>query len=241
MSLLSGDVETGLFATSFRVVETLYGVATLAVTVALPVLSVAADEPARLRSILQRIVEVAAIGSVYLVLVVFIVAAPVLRALGGAQFIDAAPVLRIQVFALLPVFLAQVLAVALIAVRRPGSQALANAVALPVLAGLGFALIPRYDATGAAIAAVVAETVFALGLLVLFSRQEPTLRPTFRFVWKVGVSAGLGVAAAVAAHEAGLPAIVAAVVATVGYAAGTWLTGAVPHELRDAVMVRSVR
>ena len=100
---------------------------------------------------LQRMIEVAFILSTFLVLVVFILAEPVLELLGGPSYRDAAPVLRIQVFALIPVFLGQVLVMGLISVRRPSVQVVANGLAVPVLLVLGVVLIPREGATGAAV------------------------------------------------------------------------------------------
>jgi hypothetical protein len=59
--------------------------AALGVSVVLPVLSVAVEEPDRLRYMLQRMIEVAFILSTFLVLVVFILAEPVLELLGGPE------------------------------------------------------------------------------------------------------------------------------------------------------------
>jgi O-antigen/teichoic acid export membrane protein len=236
MSLLATAVATGLFATSFRVSEILYGVATLAVTIALPVLSVAAEERTRLRYILQRMIEVSMIAACYLVVLVFILAEPVLNLVGGSQYRAAAPVLRIQVFALIPVFLSQVLVVGLISIRRPSAQVVANGIAVPLMLGLGLVLIPRYGATGAAIAALVAETGYGLALLVLFVRCDPSLRPSYKFLWKIAVATGLGAAAA---FVPGLPPFGAAAAATVGYLAGLLLTRAIPREVLDAFVLRN--
>jgi len=235
MSLLATDVATGLFATSFRVTEILYSVATLAVTVALPVLAVAAAERARLRYMLQRMIEVSVIASCYLTVVVVIVAEPVLQLLGGDQYRDAAPVLRIQVFALIPVFLGQVCVVGLISIRRTSLQAIANGLAIPLMVALGLVLIPLYDATGAAITALVAETGYALALLILLVRSETTLRPSFGFLWKVALASGL---AAAAWFVPGLPAPGTAVVATFLYAVALWATRAIPREVFDAFLLR---
>jgi O-antigen/teichoic acid export membrane protein len=238
MSLLSTDVATGLFATSFRVTEILYGIATLAVTVALPVLAVAAEERARLSYMLQRMIEVSVIAACYLIVVVVIVAEPVLRLLGGGQYRAAAPVLRIQVFALLPVFLAQVCVVGLISIRRSSIQAAANAFAVPIMLGLGLVLIPRYQATGAAVAALVAETGYFLALLVLLVRSDPSMRPSFRFLWKVAVACGL---AAAATFVPGLPTLVTAVAATLFYIVGLCMSRAIPREVFDAFTPRKRR
>jgi O-antigen/teichoic acid export membrane protein len=235
-SVLGTAVATGLFATSFRVSEILYSLATLAVTIALPVLTVAADESGRLRYILQRMVEVSLIAACYLVIVVVILAEPVLRLLAGDQYRDAAPVLRIQVFALVPVFLTQVLVVGLISIRRPFAQLLANGVAVPVMLAMGLVLIPRYGAIGASTSALVAEAGYGLMLLVLFVRSDPSLRPNFRFLWKIAIAAGLGAAAA---STPGLPPVGAAAAATVVYFTVLLLTRAVPREVLDAFVFRS--
>jgi O-antigen/teichoic acid export membrane protein len=235
MSLLATAVETGLFAASFRVAEILYGVATLAVTIALPVLAIAAEDRTRLRYMLQRMIEASVIASGYLILVVLIVAEPVLNLLGGGQYRGAAPVLRIQVIALVPVFLGQVFVIGLIAIRRQSAQVVANLIALPLMLGLGLVLIPLYGAIGAAITALVAEIVYGVALLVLFVRCDRRLRPSPTFLWKVAVASGLGAAAVLVP---GLSTIVTAVVATVGYLAGLLLTRAIPREVVDAFVLR---
>lgn len=235
MSILAAEIATGLFATSFRVLEILYGISALVATVALPVLALAAQERARLQYMLQRMIEVSAIAACYAVIIVMIVAGPVLEILGGSQYRDAAPVLRIQVFALIPMFLSQVLQVGFIAIRRQSAQVVASGIALVLLLVLGLALIPLYDATGAAVAAVIAEAGLAIALLVLLIRCDPLLRPTAGFVWKVAIACGLG---STAVLIPGLPSLAAAAIATVLYAAGLWATGAIPPELLDAIVRR---
>ena len=175
------------------------------------------------------------IAACYLVLAGEILAAPVLQLLGGSQYDDAVPVLRIQLFALVPVFLVQVLVVGLISIRRQSAQVIANLIALPVMLGLGLVLIPRYDAVGAAITVLVAESVYGGGLLVLFVRSDSSLRPSLAFLWKVVVSSGL---AAAALLVPGIPAILTALIATIGYVFALLLTRAVPREVLDAFVLR---
>ena len=167
-SLLATDVATGYFGTSFRIFEVLFGLPLLVLSVALPVLSVAGheDEP-RLRYSLQRLTEVALLLSVLLVLVIVAVAEPAIVFLAGEEFRGAAPVLQIQAFALIPLFLGQTWQLALVSIRRQSALAWATGTALVVVIALGLALIPLYGATGAAVAAVLAESVLAVLLLWL--------------------------------------------------------------------------
>jgi O-antigen/teichoic acid export membrane protein len=233
MSLLASAVATGLFATSFRIVEILYGLAGLIATTALPVLAVAAADRVRLSYILQRMTEAAVIGSCYLALIVAVLAEPLLHLLGGAQYEAAAPILRIQVLALIPIFVTYVWQLALVSVRRQSAMILSTGFALAVGLATGLSLIPAYGARGAAIAAVAAEVAGVLCLAVILWRQGERLLPDFRFLWKPAAASALGAAVAFPTE---LPAALAAVAATLLYVGVLALTKAVPTEVRDAFL-----
>jgi O-antigen/teichoic acid export membrane protein len=231
MSLVASAVATGLFATSFRVFEILFGVSSLIVSVALPALSVASEDRERLRYMLQRMTEVAVIAACYLVVIVVIVAEPALDLLGGPQYRHAAPVLRIQVFALIPVFFGQVCQIALVSIRRATTQAVANAVGLVLVLLLGLVFVPLYGATGGAIAALVAECALTVVLFVLLARCDPLLQPRLGFLWKVALAGGL---AGLVLLLPSVPRFAAACAATGIYVVALVLTRAVPREVVDA-------
>ena len=109
VSLLSSEEQTGIFGTSFRIFELLLGLPALILSVALPLLSVAVDEDDdRLRNGLQSMTEASLLIAALLVVGMAILAEPGIRLVGGEEYIGAAPVLRIQALALIPVFLGQV-------------------------------------------------------------------------------------------------------------------------------------
>ena len=233
MSVMSNAVKTGLFATSFRVIEILYGVGSLAVSVAIPVLAVAAKDRERVRYMLQRMIEVAVMMACYLILVVVILAEPVLDLLGGSQYRGAAPVLRIQVVALLPVFVGQVCQITLISIRRQSAVAVANGLALTLVVTLGLVLIPLDGARGGAVAALAAEAGLTALLLFVLGRAGSDLSLSVGFLWKVGCAVGAGACVfLIPALEAG----VAAVIATLLYALVLWFTRAIPQEIVDALL-----
>jgi O-antigen/teichoic acid export membrane protein len=232
MSIIATAVATGLFATSFRVFELLFGLSAVAVTVVLPALSVAAVDKQRLRYMLQRMIEVSTMTACYLVVVVVILARPILVLLGGAQYAAAAPVTRIQIFALIPVFIGQACQAALISVRRQKAQAVANAIALVVVLAAGAALVPTFGAKGGAAAAIVAECALTGALLAVLRRSEPLLRIDFGFGWKVALAAGL---AATPLLVSRLPPVGAAVAATCIYTLTLVVTRAIPPEVVDAL------
>ena len=88
VSLLSTDVETGLFGTSFRIFEMLLGLPALILSVALPLLSVAGDEDeSRLRSALQSMTEVSLLIAALLVVGIAILADAGIRLVGGDEYV----------------------------------------------------------------------------------------------------------------------------------------------------------
>jgi O-antigen/teichoic acid export membrane protein len=233
MSLMATAVQTGYFSTSFRVFEVFFVVPTLVLSVALPVLAVAgAEDPARLRRTLQRMIDVGLLASVGLVLVIAIVAKPALDILGGHQYAAAVPVLRIQAIALIPVFVGQVCALGLLSVRRQRDLAVANSVALALVVILGLVLIPVSEATGAAVAAVIAETCLALMLFLYLRAARREAVPTLRAAPRVAAAA---LVAGAVVFIPGISELVAGATAAVLYVAIAFLLRAVPPEVLQAV------
>jgi O-antigen/teichoic acid export membrane protein len=179
--------------------------------------------------------EVAVIVGVFLAVLILFLAEPVIELLGGPEYRDAAPILQIQGFALIAVFLGQCWQLGLISIRRQSALVVANGLALVVVLVFGLLLINAYGSTGAAIAAVIAESALALALLALLVRADRTLRPEFGFAWKPVLG---GVLMTSLLLFPGVPAVVAAVVGSVVYAATILITRAVPSEIRDAFRVR---
>jgi O-antigen/teichoic acid export membrane protein len=227
-SLLASEQATGYFGTSFRIFEVLFGLPLLVLSVALPVLSVAGHEDEeRLRYSVQRLTEVALLVSVLLVLVIVAVAEPAIVFLAGDDFRGAAPVLQIQAVALIPVFLGQTWQLALVSIRRQSALAWATGTALVVVIALGLVLIPAYEATGAAVAAVLAESVLALLLLWFLHRLRPAVMPSFRFVPRVALAGAL----ATPFLFVPISGVAAAAAAGVVFVAAVYLAGVLPPEL----------
>lgn len=235
-SLVATAAETGYVATSFRIFEVLLGIPTIVLGVALPVLSAAATEDTgRLGYALQRMTEVGLALAALLAVVLAIAADPIIELLGGSEYENAAPVLRIQAFALLGLFLGQAWQLGLISLRQQRSVAIANAVALVAVIALGLVLIPELGAEGAGVAAVAAETLLAAVLYLMLRKHRPSATPSLGFAWKVALAS----AVALIPLTLGLPALLAAAVAAVLFAATAWLTRLAPPELVDAFARRA--
>jgi O-antigen/teichoic acid export membrane protein len=234
-SLLSSKSETGLFATSFQVFAVLFSLPLLVLSTALPLLSVAGrDDNERLRFGLQRMTEVSLAAAVVFVLVIYALAPTLIPLLGGDQFAGAAPVLQIQSFALLAVFVGQVWQLGLLSLRRQAALAWANAGALALVLVLGAVFIPLWDARGAAAAAVIGETFLAVVVYAFLRRGASAVAPRAGLTPRVVVSAlpAFAVVALPLPWEIGLPA------ALVLFAAAALILRAIPFELLHALRNR---
>jgi O-antigen/teichoic acid export membrane protein len=173
MSLIATAVQTGYFATSFKVIEVLIGVPGLAIGAAFPILASAAGEDrGRFAYATERIVELAQLAGGALVLAVALSAPFVIRVLAGPSGAPATSVLQIQALALLATFVAVATSYPLLALRRHTALLIANATALVVNIVMTVVLVPIADARGAAIAAVVAETSVCIAQLTLLLRER---------------------------------------------------------------------
>jgi O-antigen/teichoic acid export membrane protein len=235
VSLQTDEIETGLFATSFRVFEILLGLPTLVLAVALPLLAVAgAEDRGRLRYAVQRLTETAVALSLLLVLLTVLLAEPAIELL-FPDYVDAAPMLQVQAFALVGIFLSQVWTLALVSLRRQRDVAIANGIALLAVIVLGLALIGAYEGVGGAAAAVATEGVLAVLVLAFLVRADSTVAPKPGFVWRPLVAAAAATAVALLPFSAWLVAPLAAAV-FIGVALAV---NAIPPEVLPALRRRT--
>ena len=233
MSLIATELATGYFGTAYRVVDVAAGIPFALIGMTSPVLARAArDDHARLRYVLQRVLEVALIGGIWMTLVTAFGADLIARVLTDAD--EAGPVaevLRIQALILIPVFLNIALQTTLLSLHCHRALLVVNGIALLLIVTLTFVLVPSFEAHGAATAVLIGDTLLTLMSGVALLALYPHLRPQLRFVPRV-IAAGL-VALAVALIP-GLPDVVALLLATLAYFATLAALGAIPSELRDA-------
>jgi O-antigen/teichoic acid export membrane protein len=166
MEVLSTGEQTGYFATAFRLMEFLIALPLLVMSVALPVLAVAsAEDPARMRSAVRTLCEVAIVGGIALALVVGLAAGPIVAVLGGPGYEPAVTAVQIQSLALIPLFVGQALQAAIIASHRHRLLIIGNGAALAVVLLGGVIVIPSFAAVGASWVAVAGEALLVAVLL----------------------------------------------------------------------------
>jgi O-antigen/teichoic acid export membrane protein len=232
MSLLTAALETGYFATSFRILEILLPVPALLVGAVFPILARAAhDDLARLQYASQRVFEVSLIAGVGLVLVMELAAPTIVAVLAGDAGEPSVAVLRLQAPALAATFVAIACGYALLSLRRHHALLAANVVALALSVALCFALIPLWGARGAAVATTVAEIGLAAANLLLLTRFGRGVRLSPAILGPVALAAALG-AAAIALP---VPEAVRALVGAAVFLGTLAAAGRIPQELIDAV------
>ncbi len=210
MSLIASPVQTGYFATSFRVTEVLIGIPALAVGAGFPILSRAAREDSeRFRYASERTVELALIAGAGLALTVVLSAPFVIAFLAGPRGAPAVPVLEIQGLALVATFVSTATGFSLLSLRRHRALLIANTGALVANVVLTLVLVPIDRARGAAVAAVIAESCLALGQTALLTRSA-----------RVRIDAGAVRAVAIAGLAGAAPLLVGNVPALVRTVAG---------------------
>lgn len=187
MSLLVTAVETGYFATSFRIIELAVGVPFLLFSSVLPVLTRANDDGdmEKLKLILQRMIEVAFIMSCLLAGFIAVSADTIIQILGGSEYANAAPVLQMQAVALIAAFASQVWLLGLVSIHRQALLIASNVIALVSVFAFAFILIPAYEAEGGAITAIIGEVVLASATLFMLVRANSMLMPNFSFLFKI--------------------------------------------------------
>lgn len=232
MSLVAGDLETGYYATAYRVIEVIVAVPPLIVGATLPVLARAArDDEQRLKYVLQRLLDATLIVGVGIGLVVALGAPFAIEVLAGGESDPSIPVLRIQAIAIVASFVATSFAYGLLSLHRHGSILVYSVAALVVVVGLVTLLVPGLEAEGAAIAYVGGELVVMLLAYLLLARAKPELRFSPRVPMRVAAAA---VVAGAVVVVLGLPSVAAAGVAAGLYVVALFALRAVPQELLEA-------
>lgn len=233
LSLLASDRETGYFATAFRVIEVLIALPALVLGAAFPILARAArDDDARLDTTASRLVEVGLVMGLWLALGVALAAQPIISVLAGGGARPSVGLLRIMAFALIPTFLTVAGGYTLLALRRHREILAANAAALCASLVAAVVLIPRYEATGAAVSVLVAELTLVTVVLATLVHARPA---TARALLRAPAILAAGGGAAGIALVANLPALAATALGLVAFPALLGLVRRFPPEVGDAV------
>lgn len=226
--------ETGLYALSFRIVEVAVQVPALAVGATLPILARAArDDADRLRYAVQRTLETSMTLGAFAAAGLVSGAPAIVAVVGGAEYAEAAAVLRWHALALAASFAYQPYAFALLSMGRTRAVLGTSLLALTVSAVATVTLASSLGAEGAAAAAALAECCLSLACAVLLPRHGGP-RLSYAFLLRLLIVSGAGLAPALV-----LPAVPAALVGALAFVAVAWILGLIPPELREVLLRRA--
>jgi O-antigen/teichoic acid export membrane protein len=229
MSLRASEIETGYFATSYRVIEVLIALPAIAVTAAFPVLARAErDDQARFTRAATRMAELAVIAGFAAALGLLLGAPLIIDALAPKEGEPAVEVLRIQAPTMIATFVAIACTFPLLTLRRPRAILTANLVAFAAVIALTVALVGPYEARGAAAAATIAEFLLAGVIVALLRRQIPEILSMVRVLPAVVPAAALGAAVLLVP---GLPAGLDTAIGLTAFAGVLALLGRFPPEV----------
>ena len=235
VSLLTNDVETGIYAAPARIMEVLVFLAATMISMAIPVLAVSGvEDRERFRSGLQLLLQTGLAAAVAIALALIAVAPELITLIGGAQFEASGTVLQIQAVALVGIFANQALQFALVTLKAQRRLIYANAVALVVLLAGGVLLVSVLGPQGGAIAVVIGEATLTAALLIVLARTDRNAVPSGRFALRLVLSTALGAMVILIPINGWLQAIVAVIVFVLAAVA----TGAVPRETLTALTRR---
>ncbi len=238
VSLLANDVETGLYAAPARIMEVLVFLASVMISMAIPVLAVAgAEDRARFRASLQLLLQSGVVVAVTITLALVACSTELVTLIGGVDFAASGEVLQVQALALIGIFANQALQFALVTLRAQRRLIYANGVALTVLFLGGIALVPAIGPTGGALAVVIGETVLTAALLVALGRTDRTALPSWRFLPALVGSSAVGACALLVPVNGWIQAFLAAMI----FVAAGIATRAVPREAIHTLRSLTIR
>jgi O-antigen/teichoic acid export membrane protein len=193
MSLIADPVQTGYFATSFRITEVLVAIPLLVVSAAFPIIARAArDDAERFAHASGRIFELALLAGTWLVLCLEVGAGFAIHVIAGGKADPSIAVLRIQGLALIASFAIVACGFPLLSMHRHRAVIYSNLGALAISAALTLALVPSLGARGAAIAAVVAETALAITTALVLMRSQRAVRLPLSAIPVAALAGGAG-------------------------------------------------
>lgn len=237
MSLIATGLQTGYFATSYRVIEVLATVPFMLVATTFPIVARAArSDDARLAFAMQRIFEIAVVGGLGMTLLTAVGAGLAVEVIGGDEAAPAAAVLRIQAVALTFIFINHGIGNGLLSLHLHREMLVANAIALGAVIGCAFLLVPGLEAEGAALAVVIGEIVLMTSAAALLFRSRPDLRVNASGVLPralLATAAAAAVSLPLPVHDA-----IQLAVASIAFAGAVLALGAIPPEVRAAFTER---
>lgn len=189
----------------------------------------------RFKNLYQRSHDVLSFGAMAIVTNLILFSEPLVRLVGGEQYMDSVRSLQVLSLAIAVIWLSNLVDHGLIAIGRQGTLLWIALFGLAVNLGANLILIPLYDKEGAAAATVITETAVLLPALFMMSRYIGAA-PSF---WVAGRLLPVAGVAGVAVYALDLRWETEALLAAVLFGAGVAVMRVFSvHELRALLLHR---
>ena len=152
--------------------------------------------------------------------------------MGGESYEGAATVLQIQCLAVVTIFVALAWNQTLVGMGQVRVLVATTGAGLAAVVIAGFALIPPFEAEGAAAAAVAADLVLCVATYIALRRAGPGRDLSLAPFLRIGLAT---VPAVLVGLIPGLPDVVSALAATAAFVAAAFLLKAIPSEIIDGL------
>jgi len=176
--------DVGIYGIAYKVLEGLIFFPAMFVGLIMPLLSGSAvSDKEQFKKIFQKTLNVLIIFMVPLIVGILILAMPIVKLIGGNNFIESAPVLRILSFAVGLIFLGSLFGNSIIALSRQkiGAWIYFGGMIFNIVTNLIF--IPKYRYLGAAGTTVATEFLVTFLMIVLIYKTIHYF-PSFKIVFK---------------------------------------------------------
>jgi O-antigen/teichoic acid export membrane protein len=164
LSLFKSQAEVGLYGAAYKIIDVLSSLPFMFAGIILPLLVAAWQEKnkERFNTILQKSFDILAMAAIPMVIGVQFLADEIMVFIAGAEFQGAGNILRLLIFAIAAIFLGNMMAHAIIAVKKQKSVIwIYILVSLSSLVAYLY-LIPRFSYYGAAAVTIYSELSIAL-------------------------------------------------------------------------------
>jgi O-antigen/teichoic acid export membrane protein len=215
--------DVGIYALGYAFIEQALFLPGFLMAVVFPIIvrGIAQGTESDTQSVVAKAFEVLVLVGVAVNLFLFFAARPLIEVVSNSEFVDAATVLQVVSFSVVPFFANAVLFSVLVALNRRRALLGITTAAVVLNSGLNLLLIPKYGYMAAAVLTVATET-FGFVLYLFSVRRTHLFVVPIAFAGRAGFATLIGVAVGVISMELGDAA--AASLAVSAFIAGLFAT-----------------
>jgi O-antigen/teichoic acid export membrane protein len=174
---MKGDVVTGYYNAAYAILQLINVLPSLAMVVLFPKLVDHVHADVRIYKKQMRLYAVAFLGAGVVLGIAAAVMAPLLPIYFGAEYAASVHLLRILAWTVPVLYMNQVLAQSLVAIKKTKTLTLITCIGLAVNISLNLVFIPTYGAVAAAWTTVITEYAVSLSLLCFLGVAHKKMRP----------------------------------------------------------------